>query len=420
MPTNNREPNSTADIEKVSRSVDYVLDNLQTPGSIQSMLNVLTVSLERQGGPQIRPMLNEMVQNVDRPILKNMAQDVVTVLSNWFEDPQVLCCIVQGLFTMFNATAFWTEDNVNLGETEFAQWLDLIIAFVDVIIVLLGSNIKKLSIAIPDFIKEIMNGVVGAVLLVMQELLFAIRDSILNTLLDELTRSQRRADGWWARCLPLVELIEILRKYISDYGLFAELFEKIKGYIGGMVGSWNFYKGLDFPQNVKDLEFLYWFRDLLVKLKHAALAFDLCFLPQATQSSAELRNIGAGGGINVKANAEAEIPGAPTGTQKRRSNPDEIQGITLTSDRTILGDKESLRKGGTLPILTNSSVRGFLNKYYGYPLDVVDTLLVGSSSADSIQGTDTGGNLDVNADCPNSPTPAEAVQWALRVRNRNL
>lgn len=409
-------PNSNADIEKVSRSVDYVLDALQTPGSVQEILNLATTSFGRRQGVQVRPLLGEMVKNVDRPILKGLAEEVVTLMSNWFEDPQTLCCLIQGLFAHFNATAFWTSDNVTLANTDFAKWLDLLIAFVDVIIVMLTSNIKKLSIMIPDLIKEIMSGVIGAVLLVLQEVLFAIRDSIIGMLLEEFTYRTR---NWaeFSKCLPLAELIDILKKYISDYGLFAELFEKIKGHIGNMVSTWQFYKALDFPKNIKDLEFLYWFRDLLVKLKTASLSFDLCFLPQNT----------ALGGVSAAAPTSStvlantpRVTSSTSGLSKApSSSPENVQGITVAPDGTILENKEALRKGN-LSVLTNSSVRGFLNKYYGYPLDVVDTLVVGGTSADSIQGSDTGGNLDLNADCPNAPDPYETIKWALRVRNRNF
>jgi hypothetical protein len=411
MALNQNLANSTADVEKFSKSLDSILDSLKTPGSVQEVLNIATTSFGKRQ-IQIRPILSEMVNNVDRPLLKQMAQDVVTVMSNWFEDPQTLCCLVQGLFAIFNATR-----DVTLADTDFAKWMDVLIAFVDVIIVFLSSNIKKLSLAIPDFLKEIMNGVIGAILLILQEILYTIRDSLINELL-RLFDSNAKTDQIWAKCLPLMDLIEILRKYISDYGLFAELFQKIKGFIGNMVGNFGYMKALDFPQNFKDLEFLYWFRELLLKLKLAALSFDLCFLPQDAATGGMGQQFGTDFGKTWGVGPNPAVI-AGTGLQKRAGSPEDLQGIKITPDGTILEDKVSLKKN-SLSVLTNSSVRGFLNKYYGYPLEVVDSLMVGSTSADSIQGSLTGGNPDINADCPNSPTPADAIKWALRVRNRNI
>lgn len=409
MALNSDSANSRPDLEDYSKNLDKILDMIaQTPGSVQEVLS-LGRSLLKKQDVQIRPLLTEMVNNVDRPLLKQMAQDVVTVMSNWFEDPQTLCCLIQGIF----ALAGTTRDGWKLSETDFGKWLDIIIAFVDIVIVILSSGLKKLAIMIPDFIKEIMNGVIGAILLVLQEILFTIRDSLINELLEAFD-STAKTDQIWAKCLPLMELIEILRKYISDYGLFAELFEKIKGYIGNIVGDFGYLKAFDFPKNIKDIEFLYWFRELLLKLKQAALSFDLCFLPQSEAPGGVLAQVPN----SVSTLAQTDSIKDIGGLSKGNVNPDEIQGITIAPDRTILDDKDRLKKN-SVPLLTNSSTRGFLHKYYGYPYAVIDTLIVGATSKDSVQGTDTGGNLDLNADCPNSPTPSEIVKWALRIRNRN-
>lgn len=411
MATNQNDANSKLDLEKVTKSIDAMFEHLKTPGSIQEVLNITRTAFASKTNVQIRPMLSEMVNNIDRPLLKGMAQDVVTVMSNWFEDPQTLCCLVQGIFSAFNVST-----DQRLQDTDFGTWLDIIIAFLDIVIVLLTSNLKKLSLAIPDFLKEIMTGVVGGIILVLQEILFAIRDSLINELL-KIFNDATKEGHLWAKCLPLVELIEILRKYINDYGLFAKLFEMIRGRIGELVGDFGYMKALDFPKNVKDLMFLYWFRGLLIKMKEALISFDLCFIPQTNAiPDPELSQItgalGTGGGSTYSpVTGNVGIPKA--------GNPALIQGINVTPDGTILEDKTSLFKN-SVSVLTNSSVRGFLNKYYGYPLDVVDALIVGASSKDSVQGTLNGGNLDLNADCPNAPSPAETLKWALRVRNRNI
>lgn len=408
MPINPDLPNKVENVERFSETIDNILDSItNAPGSVQDILRLSSKAFaEKQASG--RPILDELIKNVDRPILMNMAKDVVTIMSNWFEDPQLLCCLVQGLWGLYAVTRSQTLSN-----TDFGKWLDVLITFVDVIIVMLTSNIKKLTFMIPDFIKEIMTGVIGAILLVLQELLFAIRDSIINQLLAAID-SDAKTDQIWAKCLPLAQLIAILKKYINDFGLFAELFEKIKGFIGNVVGDFGYMKAFDFPNNVKDLEFLYWFRDLLLKLKAATISFDLCYLPTTAPT-----------GSPIDLSIYQAPPGSPLATpsfnKTGQGDPSAVQGIVVASDGTILQDTNGLAKN-SIPILTNSSIRGFLNKYYGYPLEVVDNLLTGSSSKDAIHGSQiTSDRLsNLNADCPNSPTPGEIVAWALRVRNRNI
>jgi len=417
MAINSNSPNSNADIiaQNQGRIDDTLTAISNAPGSVQEVLKAASVSFANYKATS-RPMLDNMIAGVDKPILRAMSQDVVTVLTSWFENPQLLCCLVQGIYGLFlSSTA--TKDlsdaakDIAKAQTDFNKWIDFVIVFVDVIITILGSKVKKLSFAIPDFIKEIMDGVIGAILMVLQELLFAIRDSIINDLLNEIERqAQYGQNSIWAKCLPLSQLLEIIRKYVSDFGLFAELFEKIKGYIGAKVGDFGYMKAFDFPNNIKDLEFLYWFRDLLVKLKAAMISFDLCFLPQTSSTGTNL-------------NTPQVLPGNPTTPNSvlqsgATTDPASVMGVTVGADGTILQDATK----NTLAVLTNSSVRGFLNKFYGYPLDVVDALIVGGTGADSIHGTNiTSSNpSNLNADCPNSPTPAAIVQWALQVRARNI
>lgn len=408
MPLNSNTPNSSQDINRFSKGVENFLDSVGHT-SIQDVLNTGRSAFGKEK-INSRSVLNEIVASVDTPLLKNLAKDTLTVLSNWFEDPQTVCCLVQGLVGLHSATTNTLSDDTN-----FMAWLDILIAFVDVIIVMLTSNIKKLAFFIPDLIKEIMNGVIGAILLVLQELLFAIRDSLINELLRAID-SDELEDHIWAKCLPLAELIAVLKKYINDFGLLSQLFELLKGYVGKLVGDFGYMKALDFPNNIKDLEFLYWFRDLLLKLKQAVLSFELCYLPQFNATGGIVPTPVLGGMVRL---AEGNSP-----QTEGKGSPAAVQGVVIAADGTILQDTNSLKKN-SVPILTNSSIRGFLNKYYGYPLDVIDRLLVGSTSKDNIQGSNINSEnpnrvSDLNADCPNSPNPADIVKWALRVRNRNI
>lgn len=429
MAVNPNSANSLANIESYSQAV---MDGVGTAfGKLGTLTvsdvlggNILNRSLEKNLGTNTSMLLESLINDLDRPILKGMLLDTITVVGNWFEDPQILCCLIQGIWSMYAASYSNTDlakiqtQGISISDTDFAKWVDLLIAFVDLIITFIGTDLKKISIMIPDLIKEIMNGVIGAVLLVLQQVLFSIRDSAINAIIksiDHAADSSLNMKTIWAKCIPFAELLDVIKKYISDYGLFAELFEKIKGFVSGKVGDFGYMKALDFPKNVKDLEFLYWFRDLLVKLKQAAINFDLCVLYGAEVPGTK-KEVPLGTPYSI----------VPSDIQEKYVRPlvPAMQGIKVASDGTILQDKDTQKeqRDNTIPILSNSSIRTFLNKYYGFPLDVVDNLLTGSSTADSIHGTNiNAGNLSaINADCPNSPSPEEIVKWALRVKNRNI
>lgn len=431
MAVNPNGPNPNNEVDRFSQTVENLVDNafggLGRSLTVRDVLggSILNRGLEKGVGKDSFGLLSELINKLDRPILKNLALDTITVVSGWFTDPEVLCCLIQGIWAMYAATYSHTDlakiqkKGIGIADTDFAKWLDVLIAFVDLIITFLSSDLKKISIMIPDFIKEIMNGVVGAILMVLQEVLFALRDSAINAILQEIDRAQDASldmENIWAKCIPFAQLLTVLKKHVHDYGLFAELFTKIKGFVSGLVGDFGYMKALDFPKNVADIEFLYWFRDLLIKLKQAAINFDLCVLYGDAATSGPIpdetpRRIGQGDVVTATVN----------NPRITRNNPSEVQGFKVASDGTILQDKRPLIDN-SIPILSNSSIRTFLNKYYGIPMNMVDNVLTGSSSAESIQGSDiNSANISaLNADCPNSPAPEEIVRWALRVRNRNL
>lgn len=426
--SNNTGPNSQVDAEeRFSGNIDAVADFLSNPRnvSVRTMLSRVSAgTAEKINNGQV--LLNDLINNLDRPILKGMVMDSITVLTSWFEDPEVHCCLIQGLWAIYASKHSHTEladlqrRGINIADTEFAKWLDILIAFIDLIIVFVTSDIKKIVLFIPDFIKEITNGIVGAILMVLQQALFSIRDSIISEILAAIDEAAE-GDGiksLFAKCIPFSQLLDVIKKYVHDYGLFAELFEKIKGFVSGKVGEFSAMKELGFPKAIQDVEFLYWFRDLLVKLKQAAINFDLC-VSYDTVPTGGTSGEGTQLGTTI---GDRTLPLPDQGIQ--RNNPAEVQGLKVAGDGTILQDKgnQGLRENN-IAVLTNSSVRNFLNKYYGYPLAVVDNILTGTTSADNIQGTQINsdrGASDFNADCPGSPSPQEIVRWAMRVRNRNL
>lgn len=422
MPITPNGPNSNADIGRFSQTAENITDKAFGGLGKLTIKDVLGFGvLEATSGFNSAILLDGLIKDLDGPILKDMAKEVITTMSNWFNDPELLCCLIQGIWASYASTYSWADlakmqkEGFSIADSKFGQWLDVLISFVDLVITFISSDLRKISIMIPDFLKEITNGVIGAILMVLQEVLFALRDSAINEILYQIDRAQGASmdmENIWAKCIPFAQLLDIIKKYVHDYGLFAELFEKIKGFISQQIGNFGYMKALDFPKNVKDIEFLYWFRDLLIKLKQAALNFDLCV------------NYGyaAPGGAVPQGNLGGDSSTDGTdGGGGGLDNPSASQGIKVASDGTILRDN-SKQMSNPMFLLANSSIRTFLNKYQGYPLDYVDNLLAGSSSADSIKGTDINSVKvsDLNADCPNTPRPQELVNWALRIRNRNL
>jgi len=408
MALNNKEANSNIDIEQFSTGVNDVLGKVQNP----------TIALTKPGQELQKRvgLLKEMVNNLNKPILKALATDMLTVMSSWLNDPQVLCCLIQGIYAAYVAknTKLTDGNQLKLADTNFGKFLDTMIAFIDFIIIFLTEDLKlKIpSFFIPDFIKEIMSTLMGAILLILQETSFAIRDSVISMIFEWM-------DTWdteqtWSKCLPLKQMINILKKYVNDYGILADIFEKIKGYVGGMrVGVELALEKI--TPNVKDLEFLYWLRDLLIKLKKAVLNFDFCVDYTFFNNSIN----GVPGEEKLIRTVLGQTPNIenvfdPT---LNINNPNDIQNYTIGADGTILLNKES--NSNWIPRVSNTFLREFINKEYGIPYEVIENTITRGSSADHVQGTDiTSDNQYLIDKCVNTPTAQETLRWILNIKSR--
>jgi hypothetical protein len=405
MAINNKLSNSPDDIEKFSQGVDTLINQITKP----TLASIINMGKTTEGAySKFHTLLEETIKEVDKPILKGFLTDLTTVLSNWFESTETVCCLIQGLWSMYVKSHTNNNFKIDLGSTAFGQWIDLLVAFIDLILALLSGKAKPFAFFIPDVFKEIMNGVISAVLTLLQTTFTVIRDTIFGKLLD-LIRDEATKDRVWAKCLPLSDLIRILLKYVDDYGLFADLFNKITGLV---AGEYNFFKSLkELPVTMKDLEYLKWLRDVLLKMKYAYVSMDLCvdysYMPPKDNGDT-LDNTLPPASIANNANTNP-------------SNPENLGYTFVPSDRgSILIDKNKLRENGSIPLLSNSSIREFLHKYMGYNYNQIDNIITNSSAADSIQGSNiNSSNLsNLNADCPNTPDPEAIVKWALGLRDR--
>jgi hypothetical protein len=354
-------------------------------------------------------LLERNIEEIDKPILRGFLRDITTVLTNWFENPEVVCCLIQGIWAWYVKSSMDQDFKINLLSTNFGKWIDALVAFLDLIIALLSGQMKKFAFFLPDVFKEIMNGVYAAIITLLQQTFITLRDSIFGRVLD-IIRQEALRDRVWAKCLPLHDLIRVMLKYVDDYGLFADLFNKMTGLI---AGEYNFWKAMkDLCVSSKDLEFLLWLRDLLLKMKYAYASLDLCvqyaYSPDA-QNPDIAQIIQSGPMIRGQGDLPPDI------------KPSDLGYTFMPSDRgRILIDKNRLQENGSIPLLSNSSVREFLHTYMGYNYDQIDNILTNSLASDSIQGTNINSDRlsNINADCPNTPEPEALIRWALGLRDR--
>lgn len=411
MRVNNRSANAEAKIDKALFGAEVILDQITNP-ALSDIINLST----KGKYSELNTLLERSIDEIDKPILKGLLKDLNTVLSNWFEDPEVVCCLIQGIWAFF-IKSYMADKNVSvqlaLSATDFGKFIDILVAVLDLIIALLGANTAKLTFSIPDIFKEIMSGVFTGVLTLLQETFTAIRTTIFGKLL-EIINDAALKDHTWAKCLPLNDLIRVLIKYTSDFGLFADLFNKISGLISGKV---SFYKSLEeLPVSLKDLEFLNRLREILLKMKYAYISMDLCVQYSYSPDSQEA--------INDRVSRNTFPDAIVDGGIKLSANlkPEDLGYTFIPSDRgRILIDKTRLQANGSIPLLSNSSIREFLHQYMGYNYEQVDNIITNSSAADSIQGTiiNSDNLSNLNADCPNTPDPESIIRWALGLRDRS-
>lgn len=404
---NIKEANSKVDVDAFSTGIENLVDRVSNAklGDIGSVGRNLSIRVE---------LLRSMVNKVDRPILRQMAVDMLSIMSSWLQDPEVLCCLIHAIWSSYTATFGEPERQLRLADTKFGDFLDMFISMIDLIIVLLTDDIRKITLLFPDIIKELVNGILGAVLLVLQETLYALRDSVISVVFHWLDGKDTMAA--WARCLPFKSLLNILKKYVQDYGLLATLFEKIKGYTSGLRMEWAANK--DLPTNAKDLEFLFWLRNLLIKLKQAVLNFDFCvdyeFIPPS--DAATQTNVGD---IPVEgAKVHGKLP--PNFTQV--ASNDRNLGYTTGADGTIIVDPTKVAddNGMWISRVSNSFIREFLHKEYDLPYDAIDNTLTRTTSDNDVQGTkvDGPGSQAIQDLCSFTPTAKQTLSWMLNIRNR--
>lgn len=362
-------------------------------------------------------ILRGLVNEVDNPIIKGFANEMLQTMAGWFNDPEVLCCLIQAIWVSYQSTV--NPDNeerveLTIADTEFAKYIDRLIVFIDFIIAFVSRDLRNIVSFIPDFIKEIFGALMGAILLLLQETLYTIRDSVLQSIMDWIDEKVQ-GGSLWAGCLPFQQFLDIIKKYLHDYGLFDEIMDKIRGFVSGKKNS--FRKALPLVAQTKTLEFLKWFRDLLVKLKQATINFDLCVET-----------------AYVPDNTYADDPVDPTDTNAADTtldpdsatvNPnvaaeERVPLIVGDDNKTVtISDNDSRIRDGDLPItdarnrrsqngayirrLSNDSIANFIANNYDFSQAAVEQALKKSTDG-----------------CPGFPGGQDLSNYLNRIRNRNI
>lgn len=361
-------------------------------------------------------ILRGLVNEIDRPILKGLATEMLSTMAGWFEDPEVLCCLINAIWVSFESTQDiqpGLDYELNIADTEFGDFLDKIIAFIDLIIAFLTQDLKKIVAFIPDFIKELFGALMGAILLLLQETLYVIRDSALQSILDWIDESTE-GDQLWSGCLPMQQFLGIIKKYVSDYGLFGELMEKIRGYVSGQKSAW-LNKTMNLVPNARDLEFLYWLRDLLIKLKQAVINFELCieyaYIPDNNYSNDNSDQLATDNSTLVTDPDNIANQDIPASQKVPLIIGDDGKTVLISNkDTRIKEDELQIDPSTGQPIngtyisrLSNDSIVNFIKNNYGFSSDVVEQSL-----------------KKVSDGCPGFPGGSDLKSYLDKVKNRNI
>lgn len=358
-------------------------------------------------------LLRKLTEDVDNQVFKALASDMINVLASFYGSEEVLCCLIKNLFLASKAgnhIKAWKEKmklfkegitgeeedlseeySLSVSDLGFVKVLDEMIFVVDTIIIFLSLDVEDFVIPALDFAKLLSDAVVGMVIIAMQEIIFTLRDTAIAWIVEAL--SSNVGSESWVKCLPFMDFVRILRRYIHDYGLLDRLFKLISGHIGARFKTFSAYQTSDFINNVKMIEFLKWLRDILVKMKNATISWEFCvdlnfdFDPDLDKTQIESQY--------------DDFITNPNYTGVTTGKPEDNLNITLGDDNTILTTESILdpNKVGNFHPPSNSEVNSFLTKFLGLPKDLADQITGMTDNTDNIQGSLSSDPHRTNNDC---------------------
>ncbi len=411
--------------DKVSNFADN-LGNTSFQG-VQDLIGIATDSkLDAIG------YLKRLTNDVDIPVLQPLLNDLVNVLGSFYTSEEVLCCLIKNLLVTTKlgqaiedakkklkdeldrlsdkekaAIVLGSIDDpvtmltFSVAELGFIDTIDQLIFIIDTILGIMGTSVSDIMIPELDFAKLISDSIAGMICIALQEIIFTLRDTAIAWIVDALTKNVGNQS--WVKCFPYLSLINILREYIHDYGLLDKLFKLVEGFVGGKHAQFSKYLKAKYPKNVKDMEFLKWLRDVLIKIRNAAISWEFCVDLNFDSTDAD-----------EKTQVEQEINDnilEDDHKKKVTGKPDDNINTTLGDNNTILinGDIQNQinnDKVGDFRPPSNSEVNTFLVNHMGVSKDLADQL-TGLTDRDNVQGSLSSDPHKTNSDCGYVLSPSD-------------
>ena len=408
MPIENKRPNKEQDIRDRISNFASNMGNTSFNG-VEQLVNIANdAQLDGIG------YLRKLTTDVDNPVFKNLANDLINILGSFYASEEVLCCLIKNLLITVKAGGAIDsakkkiidmekqildgkieDSNLSVSDFDFVSTIDELIFIIDTIISFMQLEISDFVLPNLDFAKLISDTVVGMVVISMQEIVFTLRDASIAWIIDALSR--RVGDNAWAKCLPFMDFTRILKRYVHDYGMLERLFNMISGVVGAKHAKMASYVENSFPRNVKEVEFLKWLRDILIKMKSASISWEFC-VDLNFDASHDNEDISEGQQNLTDFLSQNNLKDITTG------DPDNNIKTTLGDNNTILTNAE-INQGQSQPDQvgifappSDSEVNGFLTKHLGLSKDQADQL-TGFTSRDNVQGTLSDNPTTTNNDC---------------------
>ncbi len=409
VPINSNQPNSQKEtMDTITKFADS-LGNTSF-GGLNDLISIAnTAELDAIG------LLRKLTNDIDQPLFKSFANDMVNFLGSFYGSEEVLCCLLKNLLIAAGAgetISEWQEAvrkfiekktgqeqdieneyKIAVSDLAFVRTLDEMIFVVDTIIIFLELDVQDIVFPILDFSHLLSSAILGMIIIAMQEIIFTLRDTAIAWVIDSLVKNV--GDQSWIKCLPFMDFIRILRRYIHDYGFLDRLFSLMNGFIGDKFKKFDKYRKNEVLENIKMLEFLKWLRDVLVKLKNAAVDWELCvdlnFDNDPDKNKTEVESV-YGNFITDFLTGKVSI-----GDLNNNLN------VTLGDDNTILKDTEEpiidSGKVGKFHPPSNSEIRNFLVNSLGVPQGQADQMTGFTDARDNVQGTLSRDPTKTNNDC---------------------
>ena len=339
-------------------------------------------------------LLKLATEDIDKPIFKSLANDMIGVLGSFYISEDALCCLIKNLLMTSDLTdklmnynewvlslkeqstvngLYINADNFKyvVDESSFGVAINVIITIIDIIITFLSLELNDFIFPTLDFIREITEAAIGMLCIAMQEIIFTMRDSGIQFIIDKINETTDREN--WAKCFPFMDFMNVLKKYINDYGLAKKLNDLIQSMIGALY--WKFKKKEDkeLAKNVKLLNMLKYIKAILLKIKEAVFSWEFCaFLNANPDTDGAVNN----DPTNPYFKYLQDIINNGNGTNDLNNNDFQIADNDTILQNINDGSQDGNSKGqNSLNVPSNDEIRAFLQNYMGLTADKTDQLL---------------------------------------------